>query len=323
MYAPVWIAHYEYKGGRFTAIVDGIKGEILGGSSPINLTARTRMVILSLAAGGIMIGSSIAMLIHSGPYQLAEMFQIILLLLGIAMCMAGYPVFKEGKTFVASGTMQHISSLRPAVRIPKKLTDHEILNHESTILQCPLCGEEVNQPWGEVISPCKKCSHLLDITTDTVKVVPYDVAKPDLLAKIAMEGVKANFIPFWMFDVNFEVTDKLAGGDTTTGLPDIAVKRSYYICAADIPRYLAEPWEIDMTIRNPEIVEMVAGYEGDYMPILINKKTARELTEFLYLRYETEKPGILQVLRYNFTVNEARIVYIPYYKEQASYIPGI
>ncbi len=323
VYATVWIAHYSYKGGHYTAIVDAVRGEVLGGTSPINLTASTRMMILSLAVGGIMIGSSVAMLIHTGPYQLAEMFQIILLLLGIAMCMAGYPAFKEWKTFVAAGTMQHIASLRPAVRIPKQLSDQEILNHDSTILQCPLCGEEMEQPWGEVITPCKKCSHLLDITADTVKIVPYDVAKPDLLAKVAMEGVKADFIPFWRFDVNFEVTDKLAGGDTKTGLPDIDGKRSYYICAADIPRYLAEPWEIDMTIRNPEIVEAVAGYEGNYLPILINKNTARELTEFLYLRYETEKPGVLQVLRYNFTVENSRIVYIPYYKEETSYIPGI
>ncbi|ABN06201.1 hypothetical protein Mlab_0023 [Methanocorpusculum labreanum Z] len=323
VYAPVWIAHYSYKGGHYTAIVDAVRGEVLGGTSPINLTARTRMMILSLALGGIMIGSSVAMLIHTGPYQLAEMFQIILLLLGIAMCMAGYPAFKEGRTFVATGTMTHVASLRPAVRVPKQLTDQEILNHDSTILQCPLCGEEVEQPWGEVITPCKKCSHLLDITANTVKTVPYDVAKPDLLAKVAMEGVKADFIPFWRFDVDLEVTDKLTGGDTTTGLPDISGKRSYYICAADIPRYLAEPWEIDMTIRNPEIVEVVAGYEGNYMPILINNNTARELTEFLYLRYETEKPGILQVLRYNFTVENSRIVYIPYYKEETSYIPGI
>ncbi len=128
------------------------------------------------------------MLIHAGPYQLAEMFQIILLRMGIAMCMAGYPAFKEGKTFVASGTMQHVASLRPAVIIPKKLTDHEILNHESTILTCPICSEEVKQPWEEVITACKKCAHLLDITADEVQNVPYDVAKPNLLAKIAMEG---------------------------------------------------------------------------------------------------------------------------------------
>ena len=323
VYAPVWIAHYSYKGGHYTAIVDAVRGEVLGGTSPINLTARTRMMILSLAAGGIMIGSSIAMLIHAGPYHLVEMFQIILLLLGIALCMAGYPAFKEGKTFVATGTMQHISTLRPAVRIPKQLTDQEILNHESTVLQCPLCGEEVKQPWGEVVIPCKGCGHLLDITADTVKIVPYDLAKPDLLAMVAMKGVEPEYIPFWRFDVNLEVTDRLAGGDTSTGLPNIAGKRSYYICAADIPRYLAEPWEIDLTIRNPEIVEVIDGRDGEYRPIFINQSTARELTEFLYLRYETEKPGILQVLRYNFTVENSRIVYIPYYKEQASYIPGI
>ena len=324
VYAPVWVAHYEYKEGDYMVIVDGVKGEVLGGTSPINLTARTRMMILTLSAGGIMIGSSVAMLIHTGPYQLSEMFQIILLLLGIAMCMAAYPAFREGKTCAGSGTMLHISSLPPAIRIPKELTDHEILNHESTLLKCPFCGEEVEQPWGEVVSACKKCNHLLDITAKTVKVVPYDVAKPDLLSKAAMDPKEPDYIPFWKFDVDLKVTDQLAGGDTTTGLPDISGRRSYYICAGDIPRYVVEPWEIDLTIRNPEIVEDNAGRDGGkYLPILINQKTARELTEFLYLRYETEKPGILQVLRYSFKVNNARIVYIPYYKEETSYIPGI
>lgn len=323
VYAPIWIAHYTYKGGKHTVILDGVGGEVLGGTSPINLAARTRMMILSLAAGGIMIGSSIAMLIHSGPYQLAEMFQVILLLMGIAICMSGYPAFKKGKTFIASGTMQHISSLRPAARMPHKLTDHEILNHDSTMLKCPICGEEVKQPWGEVITPCKKCAHLLDITADTVENVPYDVAKPNLLAQVAMKGVTPEFVPFWKFDVDVEVTDKLVDGDTTTGLPDISGKRSYYICAGDVARYLSEPWEIDLTLRNPEIVEVITEHEGKNMPILITLKTARELTEFLYLRYETKKPGILQVLRYNFKVENTRIVYIPYYKEETSYIPGI
>ena len=59
------------------------------------------------------------------------------------------------------------------------------------------------------------------------------------------------------------------------------------------------------------------------MPVFINKKTAKELSEFLYLRYETQKPGILQVLRYTFDVTSAEIVYIPYYKEEAGYIPGV
>ena len=110
-------------------------------------------------------------------------------------------------------------------------------------------------------------------------------------------------------------------GDSETGLPSIEGKRSYYICAGDIPRYLSEPWEIDLTIRNPEL-EAADDIEG-MMPVLINKKTATELSEFLYLRYETMKPGILQVLRYNFDVTSAEIVYIPYYKESSSYIPGV
>ncbi len=322
VYAPIWVAHYEYLGGDYTAIVDAVRGEVLGGTAPMNLTARSRMMILSLAAGGIMIGSSSAMLLHGGTHQISELFQVILLLLGVAMSMAAYPAFKEGRTFVSSGTMKSIHSLRPAIRVPKKLTDHEILKRDSTILVCPKCGEAVEQPWGEVISVCKKCNRLLNVTADEVKVVPYDVAEPDMLARTAMES-EPEYIPFWKFDMDIEVTDKLAGGTTTTGLPDISGKRSYYICAADIPRYLAEKWEVDLTIRNPVIAELPMDQEVGLQPIVINQNTAKELTEFLFLRYEAEKPGVLQVLRYEYDVNEARIVYVPYYQLDKTYIPGI
>jgi len=322
VYAPVWIAHYEYQGGDYTVILDAVRREILGGTAPINLTARSRMMILSLAAGGIMIGSSLAMLLHAGTHPLSELFQVILLLLGIAMSMAAYPAFKEGRTFVSSGTMKNITSLRPAVRVPKKLTDHEILKRDSTILFCPVCGEEVKQPWGEVISVCKKCHRLLNVTSDEVKVVPYDVARPDMLAEAAMES-EPEYIPFWKFEVEIAMTDKLRGGNTETGLPDISGSRSYYICAADIPRYLAERWEIDLTIRNPEIADLPLDKQVELKSVVINQNTATDLSEFLFLRYEEEKPGILQVLRYDFDVKGSRIVYVPYFVEDKTYIPGI
>ena len=322
VYAPIWVAHYEYQGGDYTAVLDAVRGEILGGTAPINLTARTRMMILSLAAGGIMIGSSLAMLLHAGAHPLSELFQVILLLLGVAMTMAAYPAFKEGRTFVSTGTMKHISSLRPAVRIPKKLTDHEILKRDSTILLCPVCGEEVEQPWGEVISVCKKCHRLLTVTSNEVNVVPYDVAKPDMLAQAALES-EPEYIPFWMFEVENKVTDLLRTGDTETGLPEISGRRNYYICAADIPRYLAERWEIDLTIRNPEFSELPLNEHVEMKPAILNQNTAKELSEFLFLRYEEEKPGILQVLRYDFAVKSSRIVYVPYYVEDKTYIPGV
>ncbi|MCQ2502117.1 MAG: hypothetical protein MJ117_12320, partial [Lachnospiraceae bacterium] len=110
---------------------------------------------------------------------------------------------------------------------------------------------------------------------------------------------------------------------TETGLPDIQGKRDYYICAADIPRFVAEPWEIDLTIRNPKYQTLDKNSNVNMRGIFMNQKTAKELTEFLYLRYETEKPGVLQVLRYDFTVSSAQIVYLPYYKENGTYLPGI
>lgn len=321
VYAPVWIAHYTYDGGHFTIIVDGVKGEILGGTAPANLTARTRFMILSFAAGGLMIGTALGMILHTGAFAISELIQLILLLMGVALCMAAYPAFRAGKTVEASGTMKNIDRLRPSLRVPKELTDYEILTRENSILTCPECGAKVEQPWGEVVTHCAVCSKLLDVTADEVEVINYMTAKPDLLSVAAMEDKKPEYIPFWKFEAEISISDYLTEGDSKTGLPSIEGKRSYYICAGDIPRYLSEPWEIDLTIRNPEL-EAADDIEGR-MPVLINRKTATELSEFLYLRYETMKPGILQVLRYNFDVTSAEIVYIPYYKESSTYIPGV
>ena len=321
VYAPVWIVHYTYENGNFTVIVDGVKGTVLGGTAPANLTARTRFMILSFAAGGLMVGTALGMLLHTGRFMVSELIQVIILLMGIALCMVTYPAFRSGKTVDASGTMKNIDRLRPSLRVPKELTDYEILTHASTMLQCPECGAEVEQPWGEVVTYCAACGKLLDVTADEVEVVHYSVAKPNLLSVAAMPDKEPQYIPFWKFSADVEISDYLSEGDTNTGLPQIEGKRSYYICAGNIPRYLSEPWEVDLTIRNPEFED--AGDVQERMPILITKKTGRELAEFLYLRYETQKPGILQVLRYRFDVTSAEIVYIPYYKEEAGYIPGV
>lgn len=321
VYVPVWIVHYEYKGGNFTGIVDAVKGEVLGGTAPINMTARTRLMILSMTAGGCMIGSAVALILTANAI-VSEFFPIILLLLGVALTMASYPAFKEGKTYISSGTMAHVSVLRPAKRIPKQLTDNEVLKRAALSLTCPKCGAKIEQPWGEVVSSCKNCRTLLDITADNATSVEFAVAKPDMLSKAALPGIEPEYIPFWCFESEIEITDSLFSGNVETELPDITGKRSYYICCGTTPRYIAEPWEIDLTIRNP-VYSSDDNEEIPLPPIVINRSTARELTEFLYLRYETEKPGILQVLRYNFTISSEKIVYIPYYKVDGKYLPGI
>ena len=322
VYAPVWITHYSYKGGNYTVLVDGVKGDIIGGISPINMNARTRLMILSFAIGGVMIGASIGLFINSERFVVSQMVQFIILLIGVAICMIAYPAFRTGKRVTAEGSMIKINQLRPALRTPKQLTDSSVLSHKNTVLQCPKCGNVLERPWGELVSPCEKCGVLLDMNSAKADIIPHSIVKPNLLAEAAMDS-NPEYIPFWCFDTSVDVDDYLAIGDCETGLPDIQGRRNYYICAADIPRYISEPWEVDLTIRNPELVYSDDISVKDSMPILINQKTARELIEFLYIRYETEKPGVLQVLRYDFQVHSAQIVYLPYYKEEGRYIPGV
>ncbi|HJJ36218.1 MAG TPA: hypothetical protein O0X27_03460 [Methanocorpusculum sp.] len=323
VYAPVWVYHYQYNKGHFTVLIDAVRGEIIGGTSPMDMTARTRLMILSFSIAAFLFGTNLAMLLKPGEEFVSTLVQIILLLVSVALAMVAYPAFREGKTTTSTGSMQNIAQMRPAVRIPKELVDEDLLMHRGTVLECPFCKSQISRPWGEVIARCEKCSTLLDINSENAEVVPYEVVKPSMLAETAMPYVVPEYIPFWKFSCNIEVTDYLASGKTDTALPDITGRRDYFICAADIPRYIAEPWEIDLTVRNPKMETISATSLLNMRYIYMNKNTARELTEFLYLRYETEKPGVLQVLRYNFDVKDAKIVYIPYFKEKDTYVPGV
>jgi len=322
VYVPLWITHYSYKGGNFTVIVDAVKGTVIGGTSPINMNARTRLMIFSFSIGGIMIGATIGMLLGSRNFAVSELVQCIILLIGVIICMAAYPAFRTGKRITAEGTMAKIDKLRPAVRLPSQLSDFDLLKRKNSILECPVCGNKLERPWGEVVSACDKCGTLLDVDSSGAEVVPYSVVEPNIISKTVMNNTP-DYIPFWCFDCEVTISDYLCVGDTETGLPDIQGRRNYYICAADIPRYMSEPWEIDLTIRNPEMKLSSPDSLEMRKPIYITQKNAKELTEFLYLRYEMEKPGILQVLNYNFDFKSAAIIYIPYFKEEDKYIVGV
>ena len=323
VYAPVWVYHYQYNSGNFTVLIDAVRGTVIGGTSPMDMTARTRLMILSFSISAFLFGASLALLIKPGEEAVSTLVQIILLLVSVALAMVAYPAFREGRTTISTGSMQNIARMRPSVRVPKELVDDDLLKHRGTVLECPVCGSKISRPWGEVVSRCDNCSTLLDINSENVEAVPYKVVKPNMFSEAAMPYAVPEYIPFWRFTCNIEVTDYLASGKTDSSLPDISGKRDYYICAADIPRYIAEPWETNMTVRNPKLETVATISLLNMRHIYMNKNTARELTEFLYLRYETKKPGVLQVLRYNFDVQNAEIVYIPYFKENNTYIPGV
>ena len=175
VYAPVWIFHFTYDTGHFTAVIDAVKGDVIGGTSPMNLTARTRLMILSFVTGAAMTGISIALIFTPWAALVSDVIQVIIFLCSIALCMVAYPAFKEGKTVTTSGTMADIARMRPPARVQKKLTDQEVLHRNSTVLQCPACGSQLERPWGEVVARCESCGALLDITADDADAVPYSI----------------------------------------------------------------------------------------------------------------------------------------------------
>jgi hypothetical protein len=50
------------------------------------------------------------------------------------------------------------------------------------------------------------------------------------------------------------------------------------------------------------------------MPAVLTKQEASELADFVVVTMEAEQPGVLQRLDYSLTVNDTKLVYLPFVK---------
>ena len=80
---------------------------------------------------------------------------------------------------------------------------------------------------------------------------------------------------------------------------------------------------MNLTLDQPEL-NPVADFKGaNRLRMTMDKDVAGENAEFLFLRYETEIPGTLQDLDYNFNINSTKVVFLPVWKTNSSYTIGV
>ncbi len=80
---------------------------------------------------------------------------------------------------------------------------------------------------------------------------------------------------------------------------------------------------MDLTLDQPGL-NLISGFKGGKRAVMkMEKGIAGENAEFLFLRYETEIPGTLQKLEYDFKINSTKVLYLPAYKTNDKYVLGI
>lgn len=154
------------------------------------------------------------------------------------------------------------------------------------------------------------------------QVIEYDIAKQ-------RDAANPNrfYIPFWrvsafvrVYDTDvvggfFALTNLFGGGGGQTQ-GDIDV----YVPAAKMPAQEFRKWATMLTNRPPAYTK-----EKDFggvwrMPCNISNEEARKMADFVILTNEAEKPGTMQSIRYDMTINKMMVVFLPFIRDQNGYL---
>lgn len=170
---------------------------------------------------------------------------------------------------------------------------------------------------------CSHCGRMSLYAEGKINPVEFSIAQPTIESKADLV-----YIPFWIVHGVLDVKhEKISGGKISRFVKNkkqMRGERDFYVCAASsVPEEFARMWNMDLTLNQPD-VSLIPDFKGGKREVMsMEQEIAGENAEFLFLRYETEIPGTLQDLDYDFTVSSTKVLYLPAYKTANKYTLGI
>ncbi len=192
-------------------------------------------------------------------------------------------------------------------------------------LKCPGCGAPIKAKARDMVLKCSHCDKISIYSRE-------ESSLKDLNYTIAGVSKESNgelvYVPFWVINAELDVRrEKISGGAISRFIKDkrqMRGTRDFYVCAADeIPEEYSREWNMELTLDQPQLTEVSDFKDGSRAKMTMDKDVAGENAEFLFLRYETEIPGTLQDLDYNFRINSAKVVFLPTWKSNSTYNIGV
>jgi|GEM_PF-418980 endogenous inhibitor of DNA gyrase (YacG/DUF329 family) len=183
-----------------------------------------------------------------------------------------------------------------------------------TQVKCPKCELPLYMEQQDEFFYCSHCGTIHTREMQRVERIPYEIAD----FRDSTPADNRIYVPFWRLLTDFRIKSQdvrggffgkmgqaLKGGDRGGAL-------YIFVPAAHLETPAFRYWSVNLTINNPRY-----GTRNDFggtkrMPAATNREEAIELADFVAVTLEAEKPGTLQYLDYSLTVNEAKVVYLPF-----------
>jgi len=190
-------------------------------------------------------------------------------------------------------------------------------------VKCPKCNTAITMKQRDKLFLCDKCN-TLHTRDEGIEIVPYEIAE----FHPSMHGNDI-YVPFWKMNCNFVIRGKQVEGGALSRLAAWAKGGSnqgvvtIFIPASDMDPATFRKY-VTLFLTNPPKYTTRFNFGGvKNLPAVTSKKEAIELADFAVVTMEAEQPGTLQSLDYVLTVNDAKVVYLPFLAAPAGLTPAL
>jgi endogenous inhibitor of DNA gyrase (YacG/DUF329 family) len=190
-------------------------------------------------------------------------------------------------------------------------------------VKCPSCNTPIYSKERDRLFFCDKCN-TLHVRDGGVEKVEYEIAEFSSSA----QGEKV-YMPFWRLYCSFVIRSKsvegghifrlaswLRGGGDSGNL-------FVYIPAAEMDTGSMKHWSTTFTVNSPRYATKLNFGGVRRLPAAMTKDEAEHMADFVIVTMEAEKPGVLQRLDYSLTVNDSKVVYLPFVYAKGGLVPAL
>lgn len=192
-----------------------------------------------------------------------------------------------------------------------------------TQVKCPSCNSPIYMKQKDRVFYCDKCN-VMHTRDEGVERIDFEIGEFSPSA----QGERV-FMPFWRIYATLQVRSKQVEGGTMFKMASWLKGGSdsgnlfIYIPATNLDPGNFKQLAMQLTTSNPRYPTRLNFGGINRLPVAITKKEASELADFIIVTIEAEQPGKLQYLDYLLTVNDAKMVYLPFVKTASGVVPAL
>ena len=190
-------------------------------------------------------------------------------------------------------------------------------------VKCPQCNSPIQMKQKDKVFYCTQCN-TMHIRDGGIEKLDYEVAEFSPTA----QGERV-YMPFWRIYATFVVRSKSVEGGTLFRLSTMLKGGSdsgsmfIYIPAAELDTANFRRIAVQFTSNSPRYPTRLNFGNVARLPAAISKQEAGELADFVVVTMEAEQPGVLQKLDYDLTVNDTKLVYLPFMRTAQGLMPAL